>query len=105
MTTKNEPLFSGKNIAAAREMVNMTRSELARRSGVSRSHIYKLENDEFIPTIRIVEKLETALGINLIRNSAVMDISIQEQQIITAWRNGRLDIILRIIAKRIGVVS
>ncbi len=51
------------NLRAAREARGWTLAELARRSGVHKSTVSRLERGEIEPSLRTVEKLEAALGL------------------------------------------
>lgn len=75
------------NLKTYREAAHLTVSELARRSGVSRAHIWQLEHGSSVPTIEIAEQLarglditiETLLGLN----GKVPMLRLEEQQ--HAW--------------------
>lgn len=54
----------GKNVRKYRELKGWTLRELARRSGVAPSTISDIENERWVPTIRILSKLAKALGIS-----------------------------------------
>ncbi len=53
------------NLKKYREAAQLTGAELARRSGVSRTHIWQLENKEIVPTIEIVQQLAMGLGLTI----------------------------------------
>ena len=56
----------GYKIREMREAKNMTQVELAAKSGVSRTTISNLENGiESVTTTRTLNKLATALGVNV----------------------------------------
>lgn len=58
----------GIKIKEIREKRNMTQSELARKSGVSRQTINEIENNiEKKPTVKTLEKLAEGLGVTLDR--------------------------------------
>ena len=43
----------------------LTQSELAKRSGIVRSHLYHIENESFVPSLRTLEKISVGLGVSL----------------------------------------
>jgi transcriptional regulator with XRE-family HTH domain len=43
----------------------LTQSELARRSQISRGHLYHVENQSFVPSLRTLEKLSVGLDVGL----------------------------------------
>ncbi|RLB94404.1 MAG: hypothetical protein DRH26_01410 [Deltaproteobacteria bacterium] len=47
----------------ARDLMGMTREELAVKSEVSYSHICLLEQGKTTPTVSVLEKIEAALGL------------------------------------------
>lgn len=53
------------NLKKYRETAQMNTSELARRSGVSRTHIGQIERGESVPTIEIVQQLAQGLGLTI----------------------------------------
>jgi len=53
----------GKNIKYYRAKLNMTQEELAKLSGVNRSHLASIESGMLNTSIRIVGKLAQALGV------------------------------------------
>ena len=90
----------GDKIREARQIRGMSLTELARQSGVSRSYLYDLEKGISVPTIPIVVRVENALGIRLTTREE--DLSINERQLLEAWRNGRMDVILKMVANKVG---
>ena len=52
----------GRNIVAYREAGGITRTELARRLGISRGYIYTLENGVCTPTVFIVYEMARYFG-------------------------------------------
>jgi transcriptional regulator with XRE-family HTH domain len=54
----------GQRLRAYREALDFSLSDLARRSGVSRSYLYQLENDESSPTQEKLNSLADALGVS-----------------------------------------
>lgn len=56
----------GRRIREAREMMNMTVEELARRMGEKESVIKKLEREELVPSEALVQKLRRALKVELL---------------------------------------
>jgi len=55
--------FSGSRIRFLREVKNWSQTELAERSGVSRSYLSQLENELKDPTASILDKLSSALQV------------------------------------------
>ena len=58
--SKNENL--GKIIKKQRVMMSLTMRELAERSGVSASHLGRIEREEQFPSARILRKIAKPLG-------------------------------------------
>jgi len=52
-----------KNIIDYRKSVGLSQENLAKRSGVSRSHLGKIENARFSASIDTIEKIACALGV------------------------------------------
>lgn len=52
-------------IKSARERAGLSRGELARMSGLSRTGVYFIENAIHIPTRRTVERIAIALRVNV----------------------------------------
>ena len=57
----------GQRILHLRESRMMTRPQLARRSEVSRSHLWHIEQGHMIPGLGTLEKISEALNVGLIR--------------------------------------
>jgi len=55
----------GKRMKARREELNMSLSELARRTGISRSYLNMIEGDESSPTLEKVELIALELGLTV----------------------------------------
>lgn len=55
----------GQQVRRLREHQGFTLSELARRSGLSRSYLYQIESGESSPTHEKLEPLANALGVTL----------------------------------------
>ncbi len=43
----------------------LTQSELARRSRISRGHLFHVENKRFVPSVRTLEKISAGLGVGV----------------------------------------
>ncbi|MBS7637418.1 TIGR00270 family protein, partial [Candidatus Bathyarchaeota archaeon] len=56
----------GRRIREARERMNMTVEELARRIGEKESVVKKLEKEELVPSEALVQKLRRALRVELL---------------------------------------
>ena len=55
-------LTLGLGIKNKRKELNITTEELAKRSGVDRTYISKIENHNLLPSARVMHKLSVALG-------------------------------------------
>lgn len=55
----------GRNIYKLRRSRMLTASALAKRSHISRGHLFNIENESFSPGIRTLEKISAALDIGL----------------------------------------
>ncbi len=53
------------NLKKYREAAHLTGSELSRRSGVSRSYLWQIEQGESVPTIEVIEQIATGLGLSI----------------------------------------
>ncbi|OHV11909.1 helix-turn-helix domain-containing protein [Kushneria phosphatilytica] len=60
-----EPLQLGERLRAFRLARRWTLEDVRQRTGVARSTLSKIENDQLSPTFTVVQKLVTGLGINL----------------------------------------
>ncbi len=54
------------NIKEIREKRNMSLSTLERKSGVSRSHLNYIEQNEKMPTLIVVIKIAKGLGVSIL---------------------------------------
>jgi transcriptional regulator with XRE-family HTH domain len=54
-----------KKIRSIREKNGLTQAELARRVGVSRSYINKIENGEAKPSLALLERIASILGVSI----------------------------------------
>lgn len=52
-----------KNIIDRRKSVGLSQEDLARRAGVSRAYVGKIENSRFSASIDTIEKIAGALGV------------------------------------------
>lgn len=57
------PRRMGQRLKAARKAKGLTRYALAKRAGVSREYVRKLEDGESDPTVGMLLRLATALGV------------------------------------------
>ena len=57
----------GQRISQLRESRMMTRPQLARRSKVSRSHLWHIEQGHMMPSLATLERISEALNVGLIR--------------------------------------
>ena len=57
----------GQRISELRQSRMMTRPQLARRSNVSRSHLWHIEQGHIVPGLGTLEKISEALNIGLLR--------------------------------------
>jgi transcriptional regulator with XRE-family HTH domain len=55
-------LTLGEKIRRYRKAQHMGLTELARRTGISRSYLYQIESDESSPTVGLLKSVATALG-------------------------------------------
>ena len=55
----------GEIVVARRKQLDWSQEELEWRSGVSTAHLYRIENDKVKPGIKVIEKLEKVLDIQL----------------------------------------
>jgi transcriptional regulator with XRE-family HTH domain len=60
-----EVVLMNVRIQKIRESKGVSRAELARKSGVALSHLNSIESGEKSPTIRILEKIATALNVSV----------------------------------------
>lgn len=60
-----ENLKIGKRIRAARTLKGLSQARLSELSGVSQAYLSELEAEEKNPTLAIVEKLSSALGVTI----------------------------------------
>lgn len=81
-----------RSLARLREQYNVSLTELARRSGVSRGYLHLLEKGENSPTLEILTKLADAFGIPLpmflFDVSGWTEFSHDELRLIHAYRRG-----------------
>jgi transcriptional regulator with XRE-family HTH domain len=56
---------AGRVIAAARQTAGVSQAELARRLGVPAQSVSRLEHDVHSPSVRTLEKVAEALGMEL----------------------------------------
>lgn len=54
-----------KAIAIARDELNMTQAELAKKASISQSTISKIECGERVPTLKMLQKIAKSLGKSL----------------------------------------
>ena len=64
MTNSNNNKNLGKIIKQQRVMISLTMRELAERSGVSASHLGRIERGERFPSARILRKIAKPLGLS-----------------------------------------
>ena len=57
------PRQFGKKLRALREAAGMTQAALAMKAGVSREYVNKLEGGQYDPTLGLVQRLASALGV------------------------------------------
>ena len=57
----------GQRISQLRESRMMTRPQLARRSKVSRSHLWHIEQGHMVPGLSTLERISEALDVGLVR--------------------------------------
>jgi transcriptional regulator with XRE-family HTH domain len=55
----------GEIIRRLREARGLTQAVLARRAGLSRMHVIRIERDDISPTLDTVEKVAKALGVTV----------------------------------------
>jgi transcriptional regulator with XRE-family HTH domain len=55
----------GKNVRKYRDLKKWTLRELSKKSGVAISTISDIENERWMPTIKILTKLSVALGVSI----------------------------------------
>ena len=55
----------GEIIRRLREARGLTQTALARRAGLSRMHVIRIERDDISPTLDTVEKVAKALGVTV----------------------------------------
>ena len=48
-----------------REAMNLSAEEVELRAGLARSYLYELENGQVVPSLAVLEKIATALGVPL----------------------------------------
>jgi transcriptional regulator with XRE-family HTH domain len=54
----------GKQLQLARQRKNATQAEVSKRAGTSVNHYAKIERGEVVPSLKTLEKIVKALGIN-----------------------------------------
>jgi transcriptional regulator with XRE-family HTH domain len=54
-----------KKLRTIRKKNGLTQAELARRVGVSRSYINKIENGEAKPSLALLERIASILGVSI----------------------------------------
>ncbi len=59
------PVRIGEIIRRLREARGLTQTVLARRAGLSRMHVIRIERDDISPTLDTVEKVAKALGVTV----------------------------------------
>ncbi|MBN8490336.1 MULTISPECIES: helix-turn-helix domain-containing protein [Pseudomonadota] len=57
-------LAFGQAVRAARVAQGVAQDEFASRAGIARSHMGKIERGEHVPTLPLILKISTALGIS-----------------------------------------
>ncbi len=57
----------GKTITELRERMNMSKQDLAEKTGLHRTYIHKIEKGETNPTLDVIEKLSQALNVSKIQ--------------------------------------
>lgn len=55
----------GREIAKARKLADMTQHELSKATGLSRSYICDIENDRYMPSIKSLVSIASAIKIDL----------------------------------------
>lgn len=60
-----EQISIGKHVKAIRTMNNLTLEEASKRTGLARSTISKIENEQISPTFSVMQKLASGLDIEL----------------------------------------
>jgi len=55
----------GKRIRELREEQGLRQEDLAQRAGVARNTIARIERDELVPSVAMVEKVANGLGVEL----------------------------------------
>ncbi|MCL6478095.1 MAG: helix-turn-helix domain-containing protein [Peptococcaceae bacterium] len=55
----------GERLRVIREQRNMTQAQLAKRVGVSRSHIAKIENNDTDGSVAVLTKIATVLDVSI----------------------------------------
>ena len=63
--TEPEPVRLGARIREIRQRTAWTLEELSRRTGITKSTLSKIENDQVSPTFEVVQKLAAGLGIEI----------------------------------------
>ena len=85
------------NLKAYREAAQLTHSELARRSGVSRAYLWQIEHGASVPTIEIAEMLAMGLGITIETllglDGKVPKLRLEEQQYAWLQQHGSADVL------------
>ena len=56
-------MFLGRELRQTRRAADLTQEELAARARVDRTYISDIENDKVSPTVDMLERLCTALGV------------------------------------------
>ena len=64
-STKRKDRITGKRVAAHRERLGLSRPALAKKLGVDRTHVWRIEEGEAPPSLHLLEQMAALFGVTL----------------------------------------
>ena len=90
-------------IKAKRKRIGMSMVDMAKHTGLSRSYLYDIERGRTNPSLKVMNLLQDALGVEIFSISEI-PLTNNEFVILQFWRNGDYGSILRMVATALEVV-
>jgi transcriptional regulator with XRE-family HTH domain len=64
-STKRKAKVIGKQVAAQREQKGWTRPQLAGRLSIDRTHVWRIEKGESLPSLDLLDRMSRLFGVGL----------------------------------------